>query len=202
MKYVLIAIIAYLIGSFSMSIVLTKYVYHDDVRNHGSGNAGATNVARVFGWGPGLLTFAGDFLKCVLAVWLGTRFGGEWGKCVAGIACLLGHCFPLYFRFKGGKAVTTGLCVVALIDWKLALLCLGVFVVMALLTKIVSISSVCAAVVEITVFLGLPYSLPMKVLGVFTGALILFMHRSNMKRLLRGEEKKFSPGSRKSGTDR
>ena len=202
MKYILIAITAYLVGSFSMSIILTKYVYHDDVRDHGSGNAGATNVARVFGWGPGLLTFAGDFLKCVLALWLGTHFGGEWGKCVAGIFCLIGHCFPLYFHFKGGKAVTTGLCVVCLIDWKLGLILLGVFLVVALITKIVSISSVIAAAAEIIAVLVLPYSVPMKVLGTFTGLMILFMHRSNIKRLLRGEEKKFSPGSRKTFTDR
>ena len=196
-RYILIAVISYLIGSVSASIVLTKYVLHDDVRNHGSGNAGATNVARVFGWGPGLLTFACDFLKCVIAMELGNFFGGDWGKCIAGICCLLGHCFPVYFRFKGGKAVTTGLCVVFLIDWKLALALLGVFLVVALLTKIVSLASVCAAAVEILSFFLLDFSLPMRVLGVFTGLLILIMHRSNIVRLLKGEEKKFSPGKRR-----
>jgi len=204
--YALTAILGYLIGSVSMSIILTKYIFKDDVRNHGSGNAGATNVARTYGWGPGILTFLCDFAKCVLAILvvgrlLGAEAGGdwgrEWGKCIAGIACLMGHCFPVYFGFKGGKAVSTGACVAFLIDWRLGLLILLVFAVVVAWKRIVSISSICAAGALI---IGSPFLSGSKaeaVLGVFTGLLVIFMHRENIKRLKNGTEAKFKPGSRK-----
>jgi len=194
--YILIAVLAYLIGSFSMSIIISRYLFHDDVRSHGSGNAGATNVARTFGWGPGILTFLTDFAKCVVAMLIGRKLGGEWGFTVAGIFCLIGHCFPVYFRFKGGKAVSTGACVALLVDWRVFLISIGVFILMALITKIVSVSSITASIVMIITTLLLVSSLPLKVLGVFTGLLIIFMHRENIGRLIRGEESRFAPGKR------
>lgn len=197
MNYVLIALAAYLIGSVSMSIIVSKYLFHDDVRTHGSGNAGATNVARVFGWGPGILTFLCDFLKCFLSMEIGMRFGGEWGKCVAGVFCLIGHCFPVYFHFKGGKGVSTGACVALLIDWRLGAILISAFLVSVLITKIVSLSSLVAAVGCIIGVFILQVSLPMKVLGIFAALLVIFMHRENIGRLLRGEEKKFSAGKKR-----
>lgn len=196
MKYVLTAVFGYLIGSVSGSIIITRYVYHDDVRDHGSGNAGATNVARTFGWRPGIITFICDFIKCVLAMYFGKYFAGEWGMFIGGAFCLIGHCFPLYFGFKGGKAVSTGACVAALIDWKLFLVMLIIFLLVAVKTKIVSISSLTAAVVLIIAVFFVTPSLPLRLLGVFTGLLVIYMHRSNIKRLMKGEEGKFSPGHR------
>jgi len=196
LKYILIAVLAYLIGSFSMSIIISRYLFHDDVRNHGSGNAGATNVARTFGWGPGILTFLTDFAKCIIAMLIGRKLGGEWGFTVAGMFCLIGHCFPVYFKFKGGKAVSTGACVALLVDWRVFLISIGVFIVMALVTKIVSVSSVTASVVMIVLMLLLVSSTPLKVLGVFTGLLIIFMHRENIVRLIQGKEGKFKAGKR------
>ena len=197
MKYVLSACLGYLIGSLSMSIILTKYIYKDDVRNHGSGNAGATNVARTFGWGPGLLTLLCDFAKCALSLLLGRRLCGEPGFMVAGIACLIGHCYPLYFDFRGGKAVATGICVAFLTDWRFGLTALVVFVLVAAATKYVSLASVSGALSTIIALFFFDITPEKKVLLLFTVCQILFMHRSNLKRLCQGTETKFSAGKRK-----
>lgn len=195
-KLIMCAVSGYLIGSFSMSIILTKYIFHDDVRCHGSGNAGATNVARTFGWGPGIITFLCDFSKCVIAMYLGKILAGDWGYAVAGMACLLGHCFPVYFGFRGGKAVSTGACVAFLIDWRIFAAVILVFFVTALKTKIVSISSILAAAALSLLSLFMVPQLPVKILGVFTGLLTIVMHIPNIRRLIRGEEEPFKPGSR------
>lgn len=196
MNYVCAAIVAYLLGSINVAIIITKYFLKDDVRMHGSGNAGATNVARVFGWGPGLLTFACDFAKCALSMWIGNLLCGQWGYFVAGSACLIGHCFPLYFKFKGGKGVSTGACVALLIDWRLFLIVLGAFVIMVLITKIVSVASVAAAISLIISSLLMISDMPLKLLGVFTGALVVIMHWQNLVRLVKGEEAKFKAGKK------
>lgn len=203
--YVLLAVLGYLIGSISMSIILTRYIYKDDVRDHGSGNAGATNVARVFGWWPGILTFLCDFAKCVLAFWVGKKLGGyaggawgaEFGSALAEITCLLGHCFPVYFGFRGGKAVSTGACVAFLIDWRLFVIILAVFILVFLWKRIVSISSICAAGAMILASPFLAGSRAEAALGIFAGLLVIFMHRDNIRRLKNGTESKFKAGSRK-----
>lgn len=147
MKLLLCAIAGYLLGSISVSILVTKYIFHDDLRQQGSGNAGATNAARVYGLGAGVLTFAGDFAKSILAMLLGRGLGGVMGLAVGGAACLLGHCFPVYFKFKGGKAVSAGAAVGLMIDWRLFVLLVAVFALMALLSKRASVCSMTAAIV-------------------------------------------------------
>lgn len=194
---ILSALTGYLIGSISISILLTRRLYHTDIRTAGSGNAGATNVARVFGFKAGIITFAGDFIKCTLSMWLGQQFAGPTGWALAGAACLIGHCFPLYFGFRGGKAVSTGAAVAFLIDWRLFLLLLVVFAVVVAATRIVSASSITAGVVLAA---ASPFFAQEKegiALAIFTGALVLFMHRSNIRRLLNGTEGKFIPGGKK-----
>lgn len=203
--YALLAVLGYLIGSVSMSIILTKYFFKDDVRNHGSGNAGATNVARVYGWWPGIVTLLCDFAKCVLAFWVGKKLGmmaggapgADPGSALACAACLLGHCFPVYFGFRGGKAVSTGACVGFLIDWRLFLILLAVFALVFAWKRIVSISSVCAAGALIIASPFLAGSRAQAALGIFTGLLVIFMHRENIRRLKNGTEAQFRAGSRK-----
>ena len=180
-----------------MSILVTKYIFHADLRQQGSGNAGATNAARVYGLGAGVLTFAGDFAKSILAMLLGRGLGGVMGLAVGGAACLLGHCFPVYFKFKGGKAVSAGAAVGLMIDWRLFVILVAVFALMALLSKRASVCSMACAVVLAA---GTPLFTkePMLIaLAVFTGLLVLVMHRANIRRLLRGEEPPFHLGSRK-----
>ena len=196
MKLLLCAIAGYLLGSISVSILVTKYIFHADLRQQGSGNAGATNAARVYGLGAGVLTFAGDFAKSILAMLLGRGLGGVTGLAVGGAACLLGHCFPVYYRFRGGKAVSAGAAAALVIDWRIFVLAVAVFALAALLSKTASVSSMSAAgMVAVGTFLFAP-STAQLLLGLFTCALVLFMHRSNIRRLIAGTEPKFHPGHR------
>ena len=192
----LCAVLGYLIGSISVSILLSRYVFHNDVRTHGSGNAGAANVARVMGFGAGALTFLGDCAKGLLAMWLGRLIAGETGLCIAGIACLLGHCFPVFFHFKGGKAVSTGAAVALMLDWRLFLLAVAVFVLMAFVFRTASISSMSAAV---AVGFAAPFFVhepAFLILSTFAAVLIVVMHQANIRRLIHGTEPKFHFGHR------
>ena len=204
MKVLLCVVIGYLLGSISISILVTKCLFHADLRQFGSGNAGATNAARVYGFGAGLLTFLGDFGKTVLAMclgrWIGTMgaqvLGAANGMAIAGAACLLGHCFPIYFKFKGGKAVSAGAAVGLMIHWRLFLILVAVFALMALLTRRVSVCSMSAAVVLAAGARWFTHEPALIALALFTGVLVLVMHRANIKRLLRGEEAPFKFGKR------
>ena len=108
LKYLLVIVVGYLLGSLSISVILSRNVMGSDVRSHGSGNAGATNMARVFGMKAGVMTLAGDMLKALIAMWLGKLLLGDIGLAVSGIACIVGHCFPVFHDFKGGKGISVG----------------------------------------------------------------------------------------------
>ncbi len=188
----------YLLGSVSVAIVLTRRK-GGDVRDKGSGNAGATNVARVYGIWVGLATLVGDGVKTALAMLLvGRLLAGEPGMAAAAFGCLLGHCFPLYFGFKGGKAVSVGAAIGICLDWRLFLIILGVFLVLAFSTKRVSVGSMAAAAafpVGMLILGGFPwYSLA---LGCFITVFVIFMHRGNLQRLLKGTEPEFKLGKPK-----
>lgn len=192
----LCAVSGYLIGSVSASILLSRLVFGNDVRKQGSGNAGAANVARTLGFGAGALTFLCDFLKGVLAMWLGSLLLGELGLCIAGIACLLGHCWPVYFGFKGGKAVSTGAAVALMVDWRLFVLAIAVFAVVALVFRTASVSSMSAGLAVGIAAPFLTHKPALLVLSTFAALLILVMHRPNIVRLIRHEEPKFHFGHR------
>lgn len=196
LRYILCAVLGYLLGSFSASILISKYIFRRDVRKSGSGNAGAANTARVFGIGAGLLTLLGDFLKCLIAMLLTRALAGELGMCVGGMTCMLGHCFPLYFHFRGGKAVATGAAVALLIDWRVLAIALAVYLLAAVLFRFASLASLCAAAAIPVSSLILSVSTPKLVLAVFTFVLVAVMHRGNIARLLAGTEPKFSFGTR------
>lgn len=193
----LCAVGGYLIGSVSVSILLSRLVFGNDVRAQGSGNAGAANVARVLGFGAGALTFLGDFAKGVLAMWLGNLLLGSPGTCIAGIACLLGHCFPVYFHFKGGKAVSTGAAVALMLDWRLLLVAVAAFALAALLFRTASVSSMTAAVAVAICAPFLTHDAALLTLSTFAALLVLVMHRANIRRLINGTEPKFHFGRRK-----
>ena len=195
--YVIAAVAAYLLGSVSVSVLLTKLFFHNDVRSQGSGNAGATNVARVFGMGSGIITLLGDVAKTVISMLIGKWLGGDLGLAIAGGACMIGHCWPVYFHFKGGKGVSVGAAIGAMIDWRVILILVAVFFITFAICRIVSVCSVnCAIALPIACAL-LAVPTPQLVLGIVSGVLVFYMHRGNLARLMRGEEKKFKPGSRK-----
>ena len=199
LKYILIVAAGYLLGSISSAVLLSKNLYKTDVRTHGSGNAGATNAARVFGIGMGLATLGCDALKTVAAMLLGQWLCGEIGFALAGAACVIGHCWPVFFRFRGGKGVSVGAVIALLIDWRVFVGLFIVFFAVFALSRTVSLCSVSVAILLPVLSLVFnviwhDISLPRCLLAVFTGALVFWQHRSNLKRLIRGEEARFTPG--------
>lgn len=193
MKIILIALIAYLLGSFCASIPLSRHCCGGDVRLYGSGNAGATNMARVYGLKAGLATLLLDMLKTVAAMLLGEYFLGGAGKAVAGAFCIIGHCFPLYFGFRGGKGVSVGAALGLMTGLPVLGIIMAVFFATAAISRKVSLGSVTAAV-----------SLPLAswltsageeiiMMNVFSAALVVFMHRGNISRLIKGTEPDFHP---------
>lgn len=185
------AVAAYFIGSFSFSIMISRLFFGKDVRQKGSGNAGATNMARSFGIVPGLITLAGDAAKAVVALLLGHLLGGETGLCIAGASCIAGHCFPVYYGFRGGKAVSAGTAVVFAADWRAGVIAVAVFAVVAVFSKKVSLGSLCAAFASLLACVLLQCSLPRILMVAFTVALLIFRHSENIKRLMKGQEPDF-----------
>jgi len=195
--YILLALGSYLLGCVSLSILVSKKVYGSDVRSMGSGNAGATNMARVFGMNAGLLTLLADTVKAAIAMFVGHLMFGDLGVAVAGIASLLGHCFPVLYGFKGGKGVSVGLAVGFAVDWKVGVFICVVFAIVAVLTKKVSPASVSAAASIVVASLIFRVSTPKLVLAIFGAVLVIWRHKENIKRLIAGTEPNFKPGSRK-----
>ena len=192
-KFLAVIAAGYLLGSLSSSLLLSKFGWGKDVRKHGSGNAGATNMARVFGLGAGFATLAGDMLKAAAAIWLGKYLLGDLGVAAGGCACILGHCFPVFHDFRGGKGISVGAMIGLAIDWRVFVGIVVVFLIVAFLTKKVSAGSL-AASVAITVFaLIFRVSTPKLVLAIFSMCVAIFQHRSNIKRLAEGTEADFKP---------
>lgn len=192
----------YLLGSVSFAVVVSKLGYHEDVRDHGSGNAGMTNILRTYGKGAAAVTLAGDFCKGALAVVIGRlifwllRVDFMDGAYVAGMFALLGHLYPLYFGFKGGKGILTSVGVIFLINPLVGLMLLAVGLPLIFLTRIVSVGSLAGAAsypffTWLTVYLKGENPVFDTVFASVIALLVIYMHRENVKRLLNGTENKF-----------
>lgn len=189
------AVGAYLLGCFNGAVIVSKYILRDDVRNHGSGNAGLTNFFRTFGGPLTFVVILTDVLKAVLAILLGQwLFGGLYlvGKYWAALFCLLGHMFPCMFHFKGGKGILSGGVAAIMIDWRVAVVVWGGFLVLSILTKYVSLGSLWAGFTFPIVTIFVFHDPVLTALSLLIGGLIVWQHRGNMKRLLSGTENKFS----------
>ena len=196
LKYILSAVIGYLLCSISFAVLITKGLLKKDVRDMGSGNAGATNVARVFGMWVGVATFVGDVVKTAAAMTIGKWLGGEIGMCAAAAGCMIGHCRPIFYNFKGGKGVSVGGAIAAVIDLRLIAMLVVVFFLVALTTRIVSLASITVAICLPLFLLVLGYNSPaMIILGIFAAATVVLMHMPNIKRLIAGTEPKFKAKS-------
>ena len=207
--------IGYLLGSLNGAVIISRGIYKSDIREHGSGNAGTTNMLRTFGKGAALLTLLFDFAKgilaCVLAGLLvkycSARFSYFDGVCTGGLFAVFGHNWPIYFGFKGGKGVLTGFAVMLMISPYAALCALGVFIVIVAITRYVSLGSVLAAF-SLPLFVLLfrllehktafSYSL---VVSIIFALLIIVRHHTNIARLIKGTESKLSFKSHKSAAD-
>lgn len=188
--------ISYLMGNINGAILISKFVIHDDVRTHGSGNAGFTNYFRNYGGLNSLIVMAIDFFKayfaCLLGGWILNRYGLKLeGMMIAALGVTLGHDFPALCGFKGGKGILCGLAVAVAIDWRIALLLPVLFAVTYFPTKYVSFGSVAGACGFAVGFLIFHHdNLLLVAGGILLSALALFMHRSNIKRLIHGQETK------------
>ena len=203
----LTAVIAYFCGCFNGAVIVSKYILRDDVRTHGSGNAGLTNFYRTFGGPLTLVVILTDVFKAIVAIWVGMFLFRQMianevlvvalSKYWAGLFCLLGHMFPCMFHFKGGKGILSGGAIAIMIDWRIALVVWGGFLILAILTRYVSLGSCWAGTSFPFATWFVYHNVVITVLGAVIGLLILYMHRGNIKRLLTGTENKFSLHKRK-----
>ena len=188
---IILGIACYFIGNISGSIVLSRLIYKQDIRNYGSKNAGATNALRVYGVKFGLATFLIDFLKGFLCAYLGFKFFGSLGILVCGLLCVIGHILPIIYNFKGGKGIATSFGVLLFAQPLQVLFLLILFLIVVLITKYVSLGSIIGCVSA--VIYGLIYIRKDFYIGliyILLGIISLFKHRSNINRLIHGKESK------------
>ena len=203
------AVAAYFLGCFNGAVIVSKYILRDDVRTHGSGNAGLTNFYRTFGGPLTAVVILTDVLKAVLAVLLSrwlmfhgftiflsaastTALYDAIAKYWAGLFCLLGHMFPVMFKFKGGKGILSGGTIAIMIDWRVALVVWGGFIILAALTRWVSLGSIWAGASFPFATWFVYHDLVLLLLGIFIGGLVVWKHRGNLQRILSGTESRFS----------
>ena len=191
-------LVSYLLGCFNGSVMTSHFIIRDDVRKHGSGNAGLTNFYRTYGARHALCVIVCDMGKTVLACLIGGYLmhwvAGDWtlGLLIAGIGCELGHMFPVFFGLRGGKGILSGGVLVLLLDWRVALIAWGLFAVLWLTTRYVSLGSIAAtASMPVSVFLLMGHNWLYTALSAAVAALVIWCHRGNIQRLLTGTEKKF-----------
>ncbi len=202
---IIVAIIAYLIGSINFSVIISKKIAGFDVREKGSGNAGSTNMLRSVGKGAAALTLLCDVLKGVVAILIAIGIGNLIKEAdkgllvqIAGIAVVIGHTFPIFFGFKGGKGVATSLGILLMTNWQIGLICLVFALVLMALTQMVSLGSCAAAVLfpVLTLFIKEHYIVAEGgsyfIYSVILAVIVLYNHRSNIKRMLNGTENKLS----------
>ena len=199
-----IAAAGYMLGNLNGAVMISALLAQEDVRKHGSGNAGLTNYIRNYGAGSGMLVILIDGLKAIVSCLVGKLILPEdpmLGGTIGGLAVMLGHIFPAMLGFKGGKGILSGFCVAMSLDWRIGLTILALFLVFYLSTQYVSLGSIMGAVGFALAFpIFHPDSLPVAVIGFFMGSLAVFMHRSNISRLVKGQERKtnlFKKGTKK-----
>ncbi len=203
--YIIMAIVAYAIGSINFSVLISRKMAGFDVREKGSGNAGSTNVLRTVGKKAAALTLVCDILKGVVAVLISLLISKIAKDCspailveIAALAVVLGHTFPIFFEFRGGKGVATSLGLILIINWKIGLICLVFALILMAITRMVSLGSISAAVLfaVLTLFIResyiVEYEASFIIFGILLAAFVIFNHRSNLKRIIAGTENKLS----------
>lgn len=215
----IVAVVAYLFGSISFAVIFTKMSSNKDIRTMGSGNAGFTNVLRSVGVVPAVFTLVFDFLKGAIAGVVGswvfstipdmsTELSSElvvYGGLIGGVFAIIGHMYPVYFGFKGGKGIVTAAAMMAVTDWRVFLLIVATFLIMFFATKIISLASItCAALYGVYTFaitffveyqggeFPLRYVLLCSFFALFLGIFVIIKHKENIVRLINGEEKKIT----------
>ncbi|MBR4554777.1 MAG: glycerol-3-phosphate 1-O-acyltransferase PlsY [Ruminococcus sp.] len=204
------AVIAFLMGGINGAIMLSKLIYKQDIRTLGSGNPGFTNFKRVYGLNAAAwVVMVFDIVKamipvCTAMIVFGNAFGcGQFGAAFTGLFCMLGHCFPVWYGFKGGKAFMTGFGTIWFVDWRMALIAMALFLTILFTVKIMSISScIASAACPITLAILGTESYYVLIVSALSALLVIVRHYENFKKLLNGTESKFTLHSKKTETEK
>lgn len=218
MMAVITAVVAYLFGSISFAVIFTKMSSKKDIREMGSGNAGFTNVLRSVGVAPAVFTLLFDFLKGVIAGFVGRMLFSTlavvpeikseliiYGGFIGGVFAIIGHMYPVYFGFRGGKGIVTSAAMMAVTDWRVFLLIVATFLIIFIASRIISLASItCAALYGVYTFIisfffeyktgefPLRFVILTSLLALLLGTFVIIKHKDNIKRLINGEEKKLT----------
>ena len=205
--YIIMALIAYAIGSVNFSVIISRKMAGFDVREKGSGNAGSTNVLRTVGKKAAAITLVCDILKGVVSILIAlliSKIAKEASAAIlveiAALAVVIGHTYPIFFEFRGGKGVATSLGIILLINWKIGLICLIFALALMAITRMVSLGSISAAVLfaVLTIFVrdsyigGIEFDFSFIIFGILLAAIVIFNHRTNLKRIIAGTENKLN----------
>lgn len=216
LKCILIGVVSYLLGSLNFSIILSEVVKKKDIRKSGSGNAGATNMMRTYGIKAAVGTMLGDIFKVAIGILVAFAILGVPMKYIftnpadaaeiqrvmlykefAGLFCVLGHIFPLYFKFKGGKGVAACTGMVIIVDWRIALILFVIFVSVILISKWISLGSIIIAILYPVLIFVFYKNWILSLVALLFTAIVIIAHRENIKRLIKGEENKISLKNKK-----
>lgn len=190
LKYILCALIGYLLGSINSAVIVSK-LRGKDIRTVGSGNAGATNILRTFGKGAAGIVFLVDILKGVFAAIIGRLLGGDIGSYLGGFLAIIGHNFPIYFGFRGGKGIVTSLAVMLTVSPSLALIAFGIGIIIIAATRYVSLGSILGSLLfGVLAVIRHTDNIPFCIFAVLTALLATIRHAGNIKRLMTGTERK------------
>jgi len=197
--FVLVALVAYTLGSLNFALILSKRMYGEDIREFGSKNAGTTNMARTYGKKAALLTILGDILKGIVSVVIGSfLMGATLGGYFAGFMCVIGHVFPVFYGFRGGKGVATAAAVILMVNYQIFLIMISLFILTVVLTRYVSLGSCLAAAIfpfltyNFVTVKGVPNGGFAFIFAFLMAILVICKHHTNLKRLANGKESKFS----------
>lgn len=216
LKCILIGVVSYLLGSLNFSIILSEVVKKKDIRKSGSGNAGATNMMRTYGIKAAVGTMLGDIFKVAIGIIVAFAILGVPMKYIftnpadaaeiqrvmlykefAGLFCVLGHIFPLYFKFKGGKGVAACTGMVIIVDWRIAFILFVIFVSVILISKWISLGSIVIAILYPVLIFVFYKNWILSLVALLFTAIVIIAHRENIKRLIKGEENKISLKNKK-----
>lgn len=191
--FVVCAIAAYLLGSLNFALLISKHRFNEDIRKSGSGNAGMTNMMRTYGKSAAAFTLIGDAAKAAVAVWIGMLINGQLGASIAGLFCIIGHVFPIFFGFKGGKGVVTTAVMILCLSPRVFLVLLIIFVIIVATTKYISLGSImCMLMYPLLLYNFGGVKDIREVIAIITAILVIWLHRGNIMRLKEGKENKFS----------
>jgi len=189
LRYVIVVVVAYLLGNISAGKIVAKYIGHVDISKVGSGNAGTTNVLRTLGWIPSVLTLVGDVLKAIVAALIGKAIAGETGMLISGVGVIVGHIWPVIYKFKGGKGIAAAFGFIIFTDPLTALLLFVEQVLIIALTRYMSVASILSCIMYPVFTMIFNWDNKLHVIvACIIGALALFAHRSNIMRLINRNE--------------